>query len=268
MKNIQFERLALFVVGLIFLVFAMLKVNDDKVAEAGGVALIAVMCFVFANLTRFKKFKGLGFEGELWEEKQQEAENLIERLKSVVSIYTQEIIRGTVQQGRFADGKRWQKVWPLYDQLTARHEELGQQIDFSGLKRELDTYFLFDMCMNVKGFNQALFNAQSAANDKLKKEFGSVVTDQDRFGERLAQLRSITFWIADPFAIAQQGNLARKMLSVAEETAASLKEHFDVELLLAEPDKEKLLFIATTWDNRPVPVTDQLISLADRSQEE
>ena len=35
---------------------------------------VAIFCLIFFLLARFKRFKGLGIEAELWEDKQEEAE--------------------------------------------------------------------------------------------------------------------------------------------------------------------------------------------------
>ena len=68
---------------------------------------LGFLSFIYANVARFKRFKGLGFEAELWEDKQKEAADLIERLREVVSIYSREVILGKVRAGRFANGPDW-----------------------------------------------------------------------------------------------------------------------------------------------------------------
>jgi hypothetical protein len=54
--------------------------------------------FFYSNLARFKRFKGLGFEAELWEDKQKEAADLIDRLKNVVAIYSREVVMAQVSR--------------------------------------------------------------------------------------------------------------------------------------------------------------------------
>ncbi len=267
MAKIQWERIVLFLVGVVFLLFAIGAVYRENIVGASGITVIALLCFAFSNLTRFKRIKALGMEAELWEEKQQEAADLIDRLKDVVSTYTSEVIKGSVQQGRFADGQRWRKIWPLYERLIGQHAELGQKIDFSALKSEVDTYFLFDMCMNVRGYNKALFNAQSKANDVIQKEFGNVVRDADAYGKRIGELRDIVFRIDDPFAIAQHTNLAAEMLRLADETGSKLKDRFGIDLAIDEKDLARLRAISDVWENRPVKVTAELVSWADRETE-
>jgi hypothetical protein len=63
----------------------------EQMTNAGIVFGLGFLSFIYANVARFKRFKGLGFEAELWEDKQKEAADLIDRLKNVVSIYTREV---------------------------------------------------------------------------------------------------------------------------------------------------------------------------------
>ena len=69
----------------------------EQMTNAGIVFGLGFLSFIYANVARYKRFKGLGFEAELWEDKQKEAADLIDRLKNVVSIYTREVILGKVE---------------------------------------------------------------------------------------------------------------------------------------------------------------------------
>ncbi|MHC2215498.1 hypothetical protein [Rhizobium leguminosarum] len=55
------------VVGCVALGYSFLFVRDGKVTEASAVFAIAFLSMLYSNLARFKRFKGLGFEAELWE---------------------------------------------------------------------------------------------------------------------------------------------------------------------------------------------------------
>lgn len=63
-------------------------------------------------------------EAELWEDKQKEAADLIERLREVVSIYTREVIVGKVKAGRWGGKADWGEHWKLYDDLVTQHNVL------------------------------------------------------------------------------------------------------------------------------------------------
>ena len=65
---------ALFVVvGLTFLGMCFYLLYAEKVAEAAVVFGLGFLSFIYANVARFKRFKGPGFEAELWEDKKKEA---------------------------------------------------------------------------------------------------------------------------------------------------------------------------------------------------
>ena len=55
----------------------------DKTGAAGITATLCVGLCVFVFLDRFKRFKGLGFEGELWEQEMEEAAELKRGLKDL-----------------------------------------------------------------------------------------------------------------------------------------------------------------------------------------
>lgn len=57
-------------------------------------------CLIFAFLSRFKKIKGLGIEAELWEEKMEEAEKLIDRLRSLSLAITEPLLMLLIRVGR------------------------------------------------------------------------------------------------------------------------------------------------------------------------
>ncbi len=75
---------------------------------------MAFFSFIYSNISRFKRFKGLGFEAELWEDKQKEAAQLIDRLKAMVTVYTREIVMQKVMQNRYSGDGRWAESWKLY----------------------------------------------------------------------------------------------------------------------------------------------------------
>lgn len=240
--------------------------NRDKVTEAGVVFGIAFLSFLYANVSRFKRFKGLGFEAELWEDKQKEANDLIARLKNVVSIYTSQIVMSKVMEGRFADGNRWKDTWALYEELIGQHRELGQEIDFTNLKREMDFHFLFDMCSERFGIFNELQVAYGKAQANIRKEFGERsrdIKDVDGHKARLAQLNQVSTYLPPGLLnIARRENLAAWLLQFAERNTEILKRHFEVEVDFNPDELERLRRISHLWNNQPVPVNDETLDLA------
>jgi hypothetical protein len=82
----NWERVLFSCLGLIFLAFSVFYLKGRSVPESSASFAMGFLCFLFASVARFKRFKGLGFEAELWEDKQKEAAELIDRLKAIVAI--------------------------------------------------------------------------------------------------------------------------------------------------------------------------------------
>ncbi|OKP79625.1 hypothetical protein BTE77_05830 [Ensifer adhaerens] len=259
------ERVVFGVFGLIGLIFSFKYMYAEKVTEASAVFAIAFLSFLYANVSRFKRFKGLGFEAELWEDKQKEAADLIERLKSVVSIYTNEVVLTAVKQGRLVSGTQWQEKWKLFHDLVEQHDSLGQKIDFSALKKKVDDYFLFDMCIQpARSLQRAIRDGENKASANIKNEFGSPITDADGYSKRSQQLSEVKNHIEDAFQVGQSQNLAKLTLEMAEDAKAKLKSGFGVDLQLPENEISRLVAISGLYEKRPIQVTSELISWAER----
>ncbi len=82
-KKFPFGQLILFIVALILIYFGTKLALQEKIKSAGLIYGIGILCLTFSFLSKFKKFKGFGFEGELWEDKMEEAEALINDLKDL-----------------------------------------------------------------------------------------------------------------------------------------------------------------------------------------
>jgi hypothetical protein len=239
----------------------------EKVTESAVVFGLGFLCFLYANVARFKRFKGLGFEAELWEDKQKEAADLIERLREVVSIYTREVILGKVASGRWSGKIDWADHWKLYDDLVAQHNVLGQKINFSGVKKVMDDYFLFDMTMpEIVKIREVANKGRSAAMQKINQEFGSPIRDNDGYRKRLEQYRALPDGIDDPFEISTKSDLSRHALNLWHDTKERLTRDFDVEVNIDPEVLERLEKISKLYQSRPVQVTDDLVSWANSKE--
>lgn len=263
------ERLLFSVLGLIFVGFSILGLWQRDITSASASFGLGFLSFIYANVARFKKFKGLGFEAELWEDKKKEAEHLIERLKAVVSIYTQEVVLSKVTAGRTGTSAGWRERWKLYDDLVQHHSTLGQEIDFTNLKKEIDSYFLFDMTMiQYSKVRNSLQDSYSQANSILKKRFGSPVSDIPGFSRELEKLRSIQLDIKDLLEIAKRDNLADRILNLIVEAKDGFQQHFGIPVDIDADVLDRLAQISMLFENRPVKVTDQLIAWTEKSPPE
>ncbi|TCP90952.1 hypothetical protein C8J31_101804 [Rhizobium sp. PP-CC-2G-626] len=262
MRKIPFERILLFILGAIFLIVAATRAYDDRLAQAGTVGLLGLMCLAFSNLTRFKRFKGMGFEAELWEEKQEEALSLIERLKNVVAIYSSEVVLANVKRGRFGGGAPWPQHWKLYEELIGHHKALGQDIDFSALKREMDGYFLFDICSKLDPWHP-ISTGITEARAVISEEFSGGIQDTKAFEKRMKQLNDIKTRPDNQLEQSLSGNLAQIILDTSRQSVEQLRTNFGVEVSLPADQIEVLERVAALAEKRPLAITPDVLKLAE-----
>lgn len=263
LKN-GWERILFGCVGAACLIFTFVFLWRTQVTAASAVFAMAFFSFFYSNLARFKRFKGLGFEAELWEDKQKEAADLIDRLKHVVSVYTREIVMNSVLRGRMGGGDSWQKRWDLFDGLEGRHGELGQQIDFTDLRHNVESAFLFDMCSPLAASVQRSMESAKAIMQKdAQKRFGNPVNDLEGWNKFHEQLRALGSVEGSLFERAKTRNIAQDTLDTALSFKADLMKHFSTDLAFTPGVIERLTVIADIASRRPVAITPELIEWAD-----
>jgi len=219
--------------------------------------------FFYSNLARFKKFKGLGFEAELWEDKQKEAADLIDRLKNVVTVYTREIVMNNVMRGRLG-AESWQKRLDLIDELEGRHSELGQQIDFSSLKRDVESVFIFDLCSPLaSSVRQSIESTKAEAGKIASARFGNPVKDLEGWNKFHENLRSIASKYENVFERAKTENVAKGILLNAQNAKEQFKDNFSIDLKFKDGVIDRLEVLAALIDNRPITITPELVKWAD-----
>lgn len=265
----NWERWLFGLVGLACLIFGFVFLAHEKIASASAVFAVGFFSFLYSNLARFKRFKGLGFEAELWEDKQKEAAQLIDRLQNVVAIYTRETVMTQVLRGRIGSGTDWKKNWALYDDLVGQHDVLGQQIDFSGLKADMDRVFFFDMCNRLlKALKPAVETARMQARAAIDQEFGNPVRDVAGHSARYAQFNAIKFEVKDSFLRAGKDNVAQEMLDQAQAMTVAFLRDFGVRVDFDAEALEKLKRVAAWHAKQPLRVTDEMIAVAEDRQAE
>lgn len=259
--NRSWERVLFGLVGLACLGFTFLFLCRGQVPAASALFAMSFFSFFYSNLARFRRFKGLGFEAELWEDKQKEAADLIDRLKSVVAVYTREIVLNSPMRGRWSDGENWAKHWALYDELIAQHDNLGQKIDFTDLKTQMDSIFAFDICLPLQRSVAATIDeAKRKAQDQVSKQFGSPVTNVAGYSAAQGQIGSVRSSVDSLFRRAQNENIARAILDVAEHAEAVLSASFSISPQFDPLVLDRLEHMATLLDHRPIVVTQELLS--------
>lgn len=261
----NWERVLFALLGVTCLGQGIRLLFAENVPAASATFAIGFFSFFYSNLARFKRFKGLGFEAELWEDKQREAAELIERLKGVIAIFSRETMIGQVTGGRLTRGPDWPRHWALYNELVTEHGALGQAIDLSETKAQLDTYFLFDMCHHeADTLRRAFQTARTTADKKINAEFGSPIRDSAGYGARLAALRAIDFDMKDLRERMARSNVAEEFIEAAGKAAEAFRREFGVEMEIAPETVANLKKIALWWTSRPLVITPEMMAMADR----
>jgi len=263
----SWERLLFGLVGAACLVLTFYYLISGNMAAGSALFAMSFFSFFYSNLARFKRFKGLGFEAELWEDKQKEAADLIDRLKGIVAAYTREIVMGNVMRGRWGGNASWEDRWALFDELTGKHTELGQDIDFSQLKRDVDSAFIFDICLPLsQSLSRVVDEGKRQAREKLRNKYGSPITDSDGYNADLQVLNGIGGSLDNLFERAKTENIAREILDAARNAQQKLADAFAVQVAFEPEAAERLEAMAEIVKQRPISVTPELTAWANQKK--
>ncbi|WP_226549150.1 hypothetical protein [Celeribacter naphthalenivorans] len=251
-------------VGLAFLTFSFRQLVMGDIAGSSATFAMSFFSFFYSNIARFKRFKGLGFEAELWDDKKKEAEDLIKRLNTITSSFSKEILLGKVKQNRFTSGPEWKNHWKLFDELKGAHEDLGQTIDLSETKRQMDVYFIFDITSELyPKLGDAVSIARVDAERKIKREFPEPIQNAAEYGARRQQLREIPENIKDLFSIAEKDDLARYIIDWGLKAKNVLEQNFDITIEFDEKTLNDLQYVSEEYQKGPLQVSDRLIELSE-----
>lgn len=259
-KNL--ERILPSVIGYGSFAFGFSLIWDEKLTAAGVTLVFGLICLVFGNLARFKSFSGLGFQAELWEAKQKEADDLIARLRNIMAIITTEILSTRVKSGRFDAGGEWNATWDLYDSILAQYREIGLELNLSDAKSLMDKYFLFDLtCPAVAKVSYAITQGKDKALARLQEKGGEANSNLQEM-EGLKKYDDIVRNLKEPFTVMERENLARLAKNSFEKSKTDLGEKYGIVLELPVGTIERLDALAKVIDNRPVVVTKELLGWA------
>ncbi|MGB5965588.1 MAG: hypothetical protein WBF77_04805 [Sulfurimonadaceae bacterium] len=116
------------IIGFILLITSIFVFGLKGMSVEMGIAVAASSIFLaFANLPKFSKFKGAGFEAEL-KQVVDEANATIENLKEVAKPLIQTNLVALTNAGRFSEGA-FNKSHDLYDQLSELQKKIGLKSD-------------------------------------------------------------------------------------------------------------------------------------------
>lgn len=92
---------------------------NDRTASATSALGFGFLLVVLLLLAKFKRFKGYGFEAEMWEEKQAEAAKLVERLSTLSDAVAQQVALFASKLGLWDSALTFPQMDALLDDLTA-----------------------------------------------------------------------------------------------------------------------------------------------------
>lgn len=258
------ERFLFAAIGLACFAFSFRNILRDDMTAAATTFAIGFFSFLYSNVSRFKRFKGLGFEAELWEDKQKEAASLIERLKGVVSVYTREVVMARVMSGRMGGAANWRDNWSLYDELVTKHDELGQALDLTGLKSRLIEIMIFDACCRLTSkIGETVRTGNQRISEQIKQKFGSPIRDAKAYGVEIQNLRKVAVNEKDLFIRSASENIAKTLLESAKSAQSAAKLYFGFEFGLEDNVVNDLQFLSELYERRPFELTPTILERID-----
>lgn len=144
---------------------------EDKSAAAGLTYAAAIFAMIFAFLSRFKRFKGLGVEAEMWEDKQAEAADLIDRLRKLTAATAKPIFSIAPRMGRWDSALPRQEAHEVITKLDDVLEEAEvppEQIE--ELKRPYHYFAMVDQIRPIRdALNELVHKKKSKLSDEVNR---------------------------------------------------------------------------------------------------
>lgn len=257
-----FWPIVLALVALFFLFMTMVSVWQGDLQASWSTFGMAVLSVCLARLSQFKKFKGWGFEAELWDQQAQEAAQIIKSFKSLADIHSETIIDSQIMNGRFGVGSNWRERFALFERLSAEHEALGYNSDFGKQKAKLDAWFIFDATRDAS-------NDISSQIDYAKQRALREVSDNQPEGvpvptETRDRIDAIPRGLENEHLIARDQNLATEILSFSKRASDQLEALAGVCPEYGESHLAKLRRIEALRNAGPLVVNETLFQLLPR----
>lgn len=142
------------IVFLIIGLYLLCEANFTLISKDYWGAVIfftaSIVLFVFAFLSKFKKFKAFGFEGELWDDKQKEAGILIDKLKSLSFHLSKAAYLSLGGIGRFAGSVPIVLVFENINSIDNTLRELGaSQEEIIKIRAPFDRLIIYDIARPI-----------------------------------------------------------------------------------------------------------------------
>lgn len=239
MSDWNWERVLFAALGLGLLGFCVCRVIANDITSASALFAMAFFSFFYSNISRFKRFKGLGFEAELWEDKQEQAQEVLERLETVFQILTKQALLAKIGSGRFHPGPDWSENWSLVEQFRTANADLGFDGGIAEIKSRMDAQFAFDVAVTsvqniLAPAVQRAKNATAQKRRELEKEQGRDSAELKRLNDLLASCPS------EPGRLSKVQNPVKTTIEWALGFEGIVQEEFGVSIMDQEPVKQAL----------------------------
>ncbi len=259
----KWESLLLKVCGFGLLGLAVYFLLIGDVPEATLCAAVGLLLTFLARFSQFKRFKGWGFEAEMWEEKQHEAAKLVESLKGIAALTAREIMLQSIKSGRWGSGQRWEDHWRLFEEVKAAQAGLLSEEGQKEIRRSIDRWFLHDMSINEFGkLKEIVTKEAERARKFISAKYGNPASDPTAFGQEM-QLLSTLDKSMGLFELAGM----RPLIDSIEEwwkNAYTTLAKFEIEIEMPGEVRSKLDTYKALESLPEMPVTKELIASADR----
>lgn len=174
--------LLLAVLAMSALVSAVVLAFQTKVAEGALCAAMGLLLLAFVQLSRFKRFRGLGFEAELWETKQEEAALLVDQTRQLLGVLAKTTLIAAPRMNRYMMGFTRRELLDLSDQVERLL--IAAKAPTADLKSEIDRLISVDMVMPITSLISNRVQTRARECERVVTErFGSPITDAEGYGE-------------------------------------------------------------------------------------
>ena len=187
-----FMRISLFICAYVLFAAGIVLGFMTGAGPATATFAAGVFCLIFAFLSRFKRFKGLGIEAELWEQKQEEAAQLVETLRSLSVVASEQLINLSARMGRLGTPITHKELFDLVDRLEKVLSEVNVPADQrEKMKADFYRFTAIDMAIPISTKINDAIQRKVAEQQKVMESFGPVIKDLDGHAQAAERWRNI-----------------------------------------------------------------------------
>jgi hypothetical protein len=246
------------VLAMAALISAVILAFQGKAAEGALCAAMGLLLLAFVQLSRFKRFRGLGFEAELWETKQEEAALLVDQTRQLLGVLAKTTLTAAPRMNRMMTGFTRREILDLSDQVERLL--IAAKAPTADLKSEIDRLISVDMAIPIA--NQVSQRVRTRVEQRRRavaERFGSPITDSAGYGEALkAEVYAVA---SHAFEWNELGEDRKAWPDAIRRRIQSL-EGFDAaeRVALASEVEDRLLDLEAWTTNRSIRRTDIFFS--------